>query len=587
MSPFRPRSPLSSRRVGWGVALSAAWIGLGFVARGPEALAADPTPDFAFFKEKIEPVLQSVCSECHAGKGRGQFALIVHAPGAPFPEAEHRKNYDTVVKLLVAGKPEQSKFLLKPLAVRDGGVAHEGGDRIFRGTPAYRAWTDFINGVKGAGGGMPAGASATTTATPGQPDLGFFVARIEPTLQSVCSQCHAGRGRGQFALVTHLAGAPFPLADHRKNYDTVLRLLVPGKPEQSRFLLKPLAVADGGIAHEGGDRIAKGDANHRNWTDFINGVKGPPPPEDAPPEPEAPVVAAKGLVLEGESLALSGDLRVEDGPGGAKVVRPGPAGGRLTGTFRVTRTGEFALALRLLAGTRGVRVRVDGGEPLDVEGPKEGLAEVSPRLPLDGNKPLDGRVGRVRIEGEAVLLDGRETAARFLGTGDVPHSRVEAVFSMPEPDEPGRDDAWLLFDCIDPDNGKFFGLADGGRRVVMGVLEGGRPRVIRSAPRPEGAEPKRLGVDLVDGIAFGRVDGTAVLSVNFDRGLGAQRFGFMTHGAATVTALAALRGGEEVYRLRPAEGGVLHLARGEHAIEVELPPSGAGLDSLTVKDTIP
>ena len=58
------------------------------------AAAADAPPDFNFFKQRIEPVLQSVCAQCHAGKGQGTFALIVHAPGVPFPDAEHRKNYD-------------------------------------------------------------------------------------------------------------------------------------------------------------------------------------------------------------------------------------------------------------------------------------------------------------------------------------------------------------------------------------------------------------------------------------------------------------------------------------------------------------
>ncbi len=492
MSPgARPRSPLSSWRAVGYAALAASAVGGAFLCVGRAADAADPpspTPDFAFFTERIEPVVLTVCAQCHAGKGHGQYALIVHAEGAPFPEAERRKNYETILKLLVPGKPEQSKFLLKPLAVKDGGVLHEGGDRIFKGTPTYRAWVDFIDGVKGTA------APAPTSTMP--------------------------------------AKMPMPGA----------------------------------------------------------GSKDPPATPPAPPE-EIPAVTERGLVLEAERLVLSGGARVADSAekdsGGKKVVAAGPAGGRATAKFRVARTGEYAFALRLSAAETGVRVRVDGGEPLDVAAPKAGIAEALPSIPLDGGKPLDGRSGRLAVAGDSFEMDGRQAVARFLSPADLPHSRLDATISLPEPDDAGRDDAWLLFDCLDPDNGKFFGLSDGGRRVVMGVLEGGRPRVIRAVPTPSGSPGERLTVDLADGVAFGRLDGKALLFVNFDRNLGAARFGFLTHGLATVRSLVATRGAEEVHRLRPSEGGVLRLRSGTHSVEVELMAGGASVAALTVKDTIP
>ena len=564
-----------------------------------DARAADPVPDFSYFKERIEPVLQQVCAQCHAGKGKGGLGLIVHALGAPFPDAEHRVNYATALKLVVPGKPDQSKFLLKPLAERDGGTKHEGGDRIFKNTPAYKAWVDFINGVKGETPSMP--APAAPTSAPGQPDLGLFMARVEPVLLGVCSRCHAGTGKGQFALIVHEGGTRFPLADHRKNYDTVTRLLVPGKPESSKFLLKPLAERDGGTKHTGGDLITKGDANYRSWVDFINGVKGPPVPEDAPAEEELPAADAKGLVLEAESLKSSGDVSIVTTDGGSKVAAPGPAGGRLTGRFRASRAGDFQLEFRTIAATRGMRLRIDGGEPLDVEVIGQGALVVTPRIPLDGGKPLDARLGRLAVVDDAILMDGREGTARFLAPVDTAHAKVEAVVSIPGPDEPGRDDAWLLFDCLDQENGKFFGLVDGGRKLVMGVLEGGRPRILASVPVPEGtvldgrspdqkAAPDqkakvRLGVVILDGLAVGRFEGKAVLKVNFDRGLGAARFGFLTHGIASVSSLA-IQGfqGEDIHRMKLTVGGVVHLRKGNHTFDVELLAAGASLDSLTVKD---
>ena len=554
---------------------------------------AAEAPDLAFFKERIEPVLQSVCAQCHAGKGKGAFGLVVHAVGAPFPDADHRVNFATVSKLVVPGKPEQSKFLQKPLAERASGLKHEGGDRIFKGTPAYRAWVDFINGVKGEGTVAPAAPSATSA--PGQPDFGFFYENIEPTLLGVCSRCHAGAGKGAFALVIHQGGTRFPLADHRKNYDTVSRLLVPGKPEQSKFLLKPLSERDGGVKHGGGDLFTKGDANHKRWTDFINGVKGPPPPEDPTPEEELPSADLKGLVLEAEDLKPSGDVAITT-VDGAKVATPGPAGGRLNGRFRASRAGDYLVTFRALAATRGLRMRIDGGEPLDVEvlppaaGAAPGPIDVTPRIPLDAGKPLDARLGRLAVVGDALEMDGREGTARFLAPVDTAHNRIEATVAIPGPDEPGRDDAWLLFDCLDQENGKFFGLVDGGRKLVMGVLEGGRPRIVASKPTPEGTvldakAPVRLGVALLDGVAVGRFEGKAVLSVNFDRGLGAARFGFLTHGIASVSALAITSArGEDIHRMKLSVGGVVHLRKGNHMIDVELLPAGAALDSLTIKD---
>lgn len=566
-----------------GGAIVAAAVAVASVAR--PAAAADPTLDFAFFRERIEPVLQSVCAECHAGKGQGKFAVIARAPGVKIPEAESKTNFDVVSKLVAPGKPEKSPFLLKPLAVADGGVAHKGGDKIFKGTPAHRAWVDFINGGKGS---PSAGASAPSA--PGQPDFGYFVARVEPVLLGVCAQCHAAPGKGQFSLVVRAPGVRLTTADHRANFETVLRLLTPGKPERSPFLLKPLAERDGGAKHQGGDRISKGDANHTAWTEFINGVKGPPPPEDAAPEEALPAIGDQGLVLQVETGTIRGDATfstVEGATGTAAV--PGAGGGRVALRFRASRRSDYALMLRAGPGFRGARVRVNGGDPLDVPASPAGFTEVSPVVPLDGGRPLDGRAGKLTLEGEALAMDGREGTARFLSPADLAHTRVTAVVSVPGADETGRDDAWLLFDCLDHQNGKFFGLSDGGRRVVMGVVEGGRPRIVKSAAAPVvgGATPVRLTVDLVDGLAVGRVDDKPLVFVNFDRELGAARFGFQTHGLATVRELAASMRTDEVHRAKFSTGAVFSLTRGPHALEIELLPQGAPIDAVVVKEVAP
>lgn len=592
MSRRRRAPPRTPRLVGAlvGLALALAVVvstALPLGGAGPRvAAAADPTLDYGFFRERVEPVLQSVCAECHAGKGQGRFALNARAPGVPVPDAESRKNFETVGKLVKPGKPDKSEFLLKPLAQSDGGVAHKGGDRLFKGTPAHKAWLDFINGVKGS---APAPASPAPSG-PGEPDLGFFAARIQPVLLGVCAQCHAAPGKGQLSLVVRAPGVRMSGADLRANFEAVRRLVVPGKPERSPFLQKPLAERDGGAKHEGGDRISRGDANHRAWTEFINGVKGPPPPEDALPEEALPSVGDGALTLEVETGTIRGDAVFVPVPGAVGTAAvPGAGGGRVALRFRASRRADYVVALRAGPGARGARLRIDDGDFLDVPAGPDGFGEVRPVVPLDGTRPLDGRAGRLDVQDGAIALDGRDGVARFLSPADLAHTRVRAVFSLPPADAPGRDDAWVLFDCLDASNGKFFGLADGGRRLVLGVVERGAIRVVKSAASPPLADgaPLALGVDLVDGVAVGRVGDKPVLFAHFDRGLGAARFGAMTHGLATVREMTAHLGEDEVHRSRFGSGAVFSLTRGNHTMELELLPQGAAVDAVVVREAAP
>ena len=86
--------------------------------------------------------------------------------------------------------------------------------------------------------------------------------------------------KGRFKLIVHERDEEFPIEDHFTNFETVARLINASQPEKSRFLQKPLAIADGGIKHKGGDRIKQESANYENWVLFINGEKGPPIPSE-------------------------------------------------------------------------------------------------------------------------------------------------------------------------------------------------------------------------------------------------------------------------------------------------------------------
>ena len=101
------------------------------------------------------------------------------------------------------------------------------------------------------------------------------------------------------------------------------------------------------------------------------------------------------------------------------------------------------------------------------------------------------------------------------------------------------------------------------------------------------ASGTKLTVELIDGVAVGRLDGKPMLSVNFDNKLGAGRFGFLTHGVVTVSGMTAWMHAEEVHRVHPSQGGVFHLRRADHNLEVELLSGGSALDCVTVKASAP
>jgi hypothetical protein len=82
-------------------------------------------------------------------------------------------------------------------------------------------------------------------------DYGVFVQDIEPILNGRgCSNsaCHGGQGSGELLL----SGGDSPESD----FIAVSGLVTPWEASASALLLKPLAVAAGGVEHGGGDIFA-------------------------------------------------------------------------------------------------------------------------------------------------------------------------------------------------------------------------------------------------------------------------------------------------------------------------------------------
>lgn len=122
-----------------------------------------------------------------------------------------------------------------------------------------------------------AGASAT------QLDYSFFKISVQPIFTAKrpglvrCVQCHTHGTGSRLLLQPFAAGATgWDEEQSRKNFETVARLVSPGKPTASRLLVHPLARAAGGDPfHAGGKHWDSQDAPEwRILADWVRGQTG-------------------------------------------------------------------------------------------------------------------------------------------------------------------------------------------------------------------------------------------------------------------------------------------------------------------------
>jgi len=104
-------------------------------AGSAEAVAAPPTVDFAFFQSCVQRIFLNTtpgalpCTECH-GAGAAGFARPIGDARDFWDEAESRRNFSVVERLIEPGEPTRSRLLMHPLAYEGGGdYAHNGPRR--------------------------------------------------------------------------------------------------------------------------------------------------------------------------------------------------------------------------------------------------------------------------------------------------------------------------------------------------------------------------------------------------------------------------------------------------------------------------
>ena len=216
----------------------------------PVQTGFDPTtdpgaPDFATFRDRVNPVITSTCS---AGNCHGTLANDLYFSCGNAPD-QVRWNYFAASDYL-AVTPEQSEFLRRPLAPAAGGSFHEGG--VIFPTAADDGYKGFLEWAKEHG-----------PPTVGTVDAGFdfFAHKVQPILVKkgcMMVQCHSAAMFHDYRLRGGSAGS-FSLSATKRNYALSVSQMSfeSDDPNASRLVRKNLYRAvsfDGsnGIAHRGG-----------------------------------------------------------------------------------------------------------------------------------------------------------------------------------------------------------------------------------------------------------------------------------------------------------------------------------------------
>jgi hypothetical protein len=114
-----------------------------------------PAVDFQFFRSCVQPVFATPreghirCSNCHGG-GQLGFAPTPAGGRTEWNEEEARQAFRVIARLIIAGNPEKSRFLLKPLHPDGGGsYAHNGVRRWqSRDDPEWQMLAAWVRGER-------------------------------------------------------------------------------------------------------------------------------------------------------------------------------------------------------------------------------------------------------------------------------------------------------------------------------------------------------------------------------------------------------------------------------------------------------
>jgi YVTN family beta-propeller protein len=248
---------------------------------GQAASQAPRGGDVEAYRKSVEPLFvrarggtmpgYAACVMCHTWQTSLRFSLQTPATDAGWTADQSRANFDVVTKLVNTASPENSRLLLKPLAPSAGGLGHTGGTYWnSRDDPEYQAVLKWIRSLP---------AERYVQAPEPTLDFAFFRSCVQQVFAKPreghirCSTCH-NAGLVGFAPAPE-NGREWNEAEAKRAFQLISRVIVPGNPDQSRFMLKPLHPDGGGsYAHNGVRRWqSRSDPEYQMLADWIRGTR--------------------------------------------------------------------------------------------------------------------------------------------------------------------------------------------------------------------------------------------------------------------------------------------------------------------------
>ena len=256
----RRRAFLTLTGAGLGLALCAAAVAVSWLEEPAWAQTYPTLADVETYHDTVESVFMTdrggtisgyaSCVMCHTWQTGVRFSLETPETDAGWTSAQSRRNLDVVGQLINTADPESSRLLLKPLSPEAGGLPHTGGTYwTSTDDPEYGALLQWIQRLP-ADQYVPEPEPAL--------DFEFFRACVQPVFanpregQLRCSRCHSS-GLVGFAPAPG-RGDAWSDEEAERAYRLISRVITPGNPEQSRFLLKPLHPDGGGAYTHNGPR---------------------------------------------------------------------------------------------------------------------------------------------------------------------------------------------------------------------------------------------------------------------------------------------------------------------------------------------
>jgi hypothetical protein len=230
--------------------------------------------DFQAYVTRIEPIFLRVreangpggsCFSCHTHINT-RFRLEHVPPSLKWTEAESRKNFEAVQRLIVPGDPTKSRLLMHPLAIQAGGDAVHAGGKHWQ-SQNDPEWQTIAAWIRSAAPAPQPPVAAL--------DFEIFKTRIQPMFlrkREGLARCYACHSQGtNFRMQPLAAGnSGWTEEESRRNFAAIQRLVVPNDPTSSRLLMMPLREEEGGDPfHPGGKHWSKADSEWKTLEAWV------------------------------------------------------------------------------------------------------------------------------------------------------------------------------------------------------------------------------------------------------------------------------------------------------------------------------